>query len=187
LNRMGRLKEGRKGREGRQGFVGRCLRRSKQGFRVLIVACILGRALAPLYYGRRILAGQYGVYRRILLFVYVLVVRFTLLWRPQGELARIPRHITLEAPANHRPSGNCTDPAEPSTSFPHSHIIRWEPAQSRRLFIDLGIMIRGSGSVRFFGGVVVLALRGLCFHAKMHGPRQLRDLAINLCLHGVRR
>jgi hypothetical protein len=105
---------------------------NKQGFRVLIVACILGRALAPLYYGRRILAGQYGVYRRILLFVYVLVVRFTLLWRPQGELARIPRHITLVAPANHRPSGNCTDPAEPSTSFPHSHIIRWEPAQSRR-------------------------------------------------------
>jgi hypothetical protein len=164
--------------------------RSKQGFRVLIVACILGRALAPLYYGRRILAGQYGVYRRILLFVYVLVVRFTLLWRPQGELARIPRHITLEAPANHRPSGNCTDPAEPA---PHFLTAILYAGNLRRadgkaiLFIGLGIMIRGSGIVRFFRGVVVLALRGLCFHAKVHGPRQLRDLAINLCLHGVRR
>ena len=125
-----------------------------------------GRALAPLYYGRRILAGQYGYTGRILLFVYVLVVRFTLLWRPQGELARIPRHITLEAPANHRRSGNCTDPAEQAphflTAILYAGKLRRADGKAIISLHQPGDHDTRSGDRAIFRGVVVLALQGLC-------------------------
>src|SRR5271170_5145882 len=36
-------------------------------------------------------------------------------WRPQGGTKnRIPRHVTLTHPANHRASGNCLRPVNPA-------------------------------------------------------------------------
>lgn len=180
---MKREIEGRtegKGREGRQGFVGAA---SKDQRLSCIVACILGAGPGAALLRRRILAGQYGVPGAILFFVYVLVVRFTLLWRPQGELARIPRHITLETPANHRPSGNCTDPAEPALISSQSYYTLETCAEQTRRQSILFLKITIRGIVRFFRGVLALDLRGLCYHAKVHGPRHCAETWQSICVY----
>lgn len=84
-------------KEGKEGKVGAFCRRRQSQRLLCIAGCISEAASGAVFITTRILIVHCGLCcdcRHILFFVYVLVVRFTLLWRWQGETGRIPRHVT---------------------------------------------------------------------------------------------